>query len=291
MLLKIIEILFPVFIIAFLGYLYAKNNPKINLDIVNKINLDIFIPILIFYSIAQKLPNISILGYFSLGAMIVVFGSGLIAYPLVKLLNINIKSFLPTLMFNNSINLGLPLALLSFGQEAMAMFIALSLVQVIGQFTVAVAMYGGTFNILQLFKNPVIIATILGLLFNYFNIEFIPTVITSFELLSGVAIPLILFALGFRLSSVKYESMKLGLIGAILCPLTGLMTALIAINIFEYTPLQEKLLILFGLLPPAVLNAILAEKYKNDSTNVSSIVAFGNILTILYLPIALYFLL
>lgn len=288
MFIKILEIVLPVIIIVLIGLFYAKKT-NINTDTINKVNLDIFTPILIFYAIAQKLPNISVLGYFSLGAVIVVFGSGLILYPFLKMMNINLRSFLPTMMFNNSINLGLPLSLLAFGSEAMAMFIALSLVQVIGQFTVAVAMYGGTFHIITLLKNPVIIATILGLLFNYFNVEFVQVAITTFDLLSAVSIPLILFSLGVRLSNVKFDNLKVGFIGAILCPISGLITAYIAMAIFNYTPLQENLLILFGLLPPAVLNAILAEKYRNDSSMVASVVAMGNIFSLIYIPVALYF--
>lgn len=290
MIYKIIEILFPVFIIVLIGIFYAKR-VKIDIDSINKINLDIFIPFLIFYSISSKLPNISVLGYFSLGAVIIVFGSGLILYPFIKLMKIDINSFLPAMMFNNSINLGLPLALLSFGQEAMALFIALSLVQVIGQFTVAEMMYGGKIDIKAMFKNPVIIATSFGLIFNYFNISFPSTINVTFELLSQVAIPLILFALGVRLSTVKLENIKIGIIGAILCPLSGLIMAFLAIYLFEYSELQQKLLILFGLLPTAVLNAILAEKYNKDSSMVASIVAIGNLFTIIYMPIALYFLL
>lgn len=290
MIYKIIEILFPVFIIVLIGIFYAKR-VKIDIDSINKINLDIFIPFLIFYSISSKLPNISVLGYFSLGAVIIVFGSGLILYPFIKLMKIDINSFLPAMMFNNSINLGLPLALLSFGQEAMALFIALSLVQVIGQFTVAEMMYGGKIDIKAMFKNPVIIATFFGLLFNYFNISFPSTINVTFELLSQVAIPLILFALGVRLSTVKLENIKIGIIGAILCPLSGLIMAFLAIYLFEYSELQQKLLILFGLLPTAVLNAILAEKYNKDSSMVASIVAIGNLFTIIYMPLALYFLL
>lgn len=287
MLLNTLEIALPIIIIVLLGFFYSKKT-NINTDSINKINLDIFTPILIFYAIAEKLPNISILGYFSLGAVIVVFGSGIILYPLLRYLNINSRTFLPAMMFNNSINLGLPLSMLAFGKEAMAMFIALSLVQVIGQFTVAVSMYGGTVNIFQLLKNPVIIGTILGLVFNYFNLEFYEVLNTTFDLLIGVSIPVMLFTLGVRLSSVSFNDLKKGILGAILCPLSGLITAYIAISIFNFTPLQENLLILFGLLPPAVLNALLAEKYKNDSLTVASIVAVGNIFSLIYIPIYLY---
>lgn len=290
MIYQILNILFPVLLTSLIGYIYAKFQ-KVSMDIPNKINLDIFIPILIFYAISEKLPSIKVLGYFSLGAIIVVLGSGLVLYPFLKYFKLNIRAFLPTMMFNNSINLGLPLALFAFGDEAMAMFIALSLVQVIGQFTIAVYIYGGNIKIIELFKNPVIIATIFGLGFNYFDIHLPKLFLPSIEIISQVAIPLILFSLGVRLSTVSFTHFKVGLIGAILCPLSGIIMAFIAISIFDYTQMQRDLLILFSVLPPAVLNAILAQKYNQDSSIVASIVALGTIASIIYIPIVLYFLL
>ena len=288
MFIKILEIILPIFIIVLIGFLYAKKE-KIKMDIPNKINLDIFIPILIFFAISEKLPSVTTLGYFSLGAVLVVLGSGVILYPFLKFIKVNPRTFLPAMMFNNSINLGLPLALLAFGEEAMAMFIALSLVQVIGQFTIAVVMYGGSIKLKDLLKNPVIVATIIGLLFNYFNIHIPKILYPSVELLSQVAIPLILFSLGVRLVSVELKHWKIGIIGAILCPLSGILMAFLAIEIFEYTLLQKSLIILFGSLPPAVLNAILSEKYKQDSSMVASVVALGNLFSLFYIPIILYF--
>lgn len=290
LLLKIFSIIFPVFFIAFIGYIYAKKE-NISMDIPNKINMDIFIPIMVFYFISEKLSSIHMLGSFSLGAVLVVFGSGIILYPISKLLNLNPRTFLPSMMFNNSINLGLPLAFFAFGEEGMALAIALSLVQVIGQFTVAVAMYGGKFDLLSLFKNPVIFATIIGLFFNYFDIHLPNDLLTPIEMISQVAIPLVLFALGVRLTNIELRDWKIGVLGALLCPLSGILMALLAIYIFDYTTLQASLIILFGALPPAVINSIMAEKYNYDAITVASIVAIGNIASLLVIPIVLYFLL
>lgn len=286
----IFEIVFPIVFIASCGYVYAKKE-NISMDIPNKINLEVFIPILVFYSIAEKLPSITMLGTFSIGGVIVALGSGIILYPVTKLLGLNPRTFLPPMMFGNSINLGLPLVLFAFGEEALSLAIALSLVQVIGQFTIAVVMYGGEVNILKLFKNPVIIGTILGLLFNYFEIHFPQVINTSLSMMSQVSIPLVLFALGVRLTNIELRYWKIGLLGAILCPISGIIMALFAIYIFDYTSLQTSLLILFGALPPAVLNAIMAERYNHDAIVVASIVAIGNIFSLISIPIVLYFLL
>lgn len=290
MLIQIISIIFPVFFIALIGYWYAKKI-KINMDMPNKINMDIFIPIMVFYFISEKLPSVHLIGSFSLGAVLVVLGSGIILYPVTKVLNLNPRTFLPPMMFNNSINLGLPLAFFAFGEEAMALAIALSLVQVIGQFTIAVAMYGGKFDIGSLFKNPVIIATLIGLMFNYWNIHLPTILLEPVKMMAQVSIPLVLFALGVRLIHLELRNWKIGLLGAILCPLSGILMALLAIHIFDYTSLQASLIILFGALPPAVINSIMAEKYKYDSITVASIVAIGNISSLITIPIVLYFVL
>jgi predicted permease len=290
MILKIIEIIFPVLLISLLGYFYAK---KTNIDMTTaiKLNMDIFLPLLVFYSISEKLPSITVLGTFSIGALIVIIGSGLVLYPLTKILKLNSRSFLPPMMLSNSINLGLPITLFAFGEEAMAMMITLALVQVIGQFTIGIAMYGGEVKIMNLLKNPVILAMLAGLLFNYFDLHLAQILLTPTQMLSQVSVPLVLFALGVKLASVDFSHWKVGLVGAILCPLSGIIVALAVISIFDYTPMQISLLILFSALPPAIMNAIMAEYYKHNSSLVTSIVAVGNIFSIIYIPIVLYFLL
>ncbi|WP_121628538.1 AEC family transporter [Poseidonibacter antarcticus] len=150
---------------------------------------------------------------------------------------------------------------------------------------------GGEAKLLNLFKSPVIIATIFGLLFNYFNLHLPAILLTPTQMLSQVSIPLVLFALGVRLTFVDFTHWKIGLIGAILCPLSGILIALGVISIFDYTPMQISLLILFGSLPPAVVNAIMAEQYGHDSSVVASIVAVGTLFSIVSIPAVLYFLL
>jgi len=55
--------------------------------------------------------------------------------------------------------------------------------------------------------------------------------------------------------------------------------------------LNSALLIIFAILPPAVLNFMVAEKYDQEPKSVASIVLIGNLSSIITLPIALYFLL
>jgi predicted permease len=52
-------------------------------------------------------------------------------------------------------------------------------------------------------------------------------------------------------------------------------------------PLQQSLLIVFGALPPAVLNYLLAEQYRQEPEKVASIVLLGNLGALIVMPLAL----
>ena len=47
------------------------------------------------------------------------------------------------------------------------------------------------------------------------------------------------------------------------------------------------LLLVFGALPPAVLNYVFAERYRCEPDKVASIVMIGNLFALLFIPLAL----
>ncbi|MEW8586731.1 MAG: AEC family transporter, partial [Candidatus Thiodiazotropha sp.] len=56
-------------------------------------------------------------------------------------------------------------------------------------------------------------------------------------------------------------------------------------------PNQEMrdILLLFSILPPAVMNYMLAESYQQSPQKVAAIVAFGNLGSLIVIPVALAF--
>jgi len=51
---------------------------------------------------------------------------------------------------------------------------------------------------------------------------------------------------------------------------------------------EREILIVFGALPPAVLNFLFAERYQQEPDRVASIVLIGHLVTLFFLPLALY---
>ena len=76
-------------------------------------------------------------------------------------------------------------------------------------------------------------------------------------------------------------------LGGIPCPAAGIVTALAIAPLLGLSDTQRGLLILFGALPPAVLNFLVAEQFKQEPAKVASIVLIGNVLSVVFVPIVL----
>ncbi|MDF1530393.1 MAG: AEC family transporter, partial [Sedimenticola sp.] len=99
------------------------------------------------------------------------------------------------------------------------------------------------------------------------------------------------FSLGVRLTGIDLRDWRIGVVGAIVCPATGLIIALIMTPLLDLPPLQYGQLLIFSVLPPAVLNFMIAEKYNQEPRKVASIVMMGNLGSVLIIPLALAYIL
>ena len=107
----------------------------------------------------------------------------------------------------------------------------------------------------------------------------------AIKLIGDAMIPLMLISLGVRLAEVSWTSWQLGVIGGLVCPLTGIAMAALLAPVLGLDPLQQGLLLLFGCLPPAVLNFMVAEQFNQEPGKVASIVLIGNLMAVLFVPL------
>ena len=286
MIIKILSIIFPVFAISGVGYLYGRYK-RPNMAVVNQLNMDLFVPALVFSSLASKSFDLARYSELALAGTLVILGSGLLAWPFVRLLKVDFKTFVPPMMFNNSGNMGLPLALLAFGEAAVPAAVMLFIIEMVLHFTVGIYMLDRRINVLSLLRMPMIMATILGLIVSSFNVPVWEPLGIMVEMLGDVAIPLLLFSLGVRLTEISYKDWHIGLASAIICPATGLAMVWLISPFLNLPPLQQSLLIIFGALPPAVLNYLVSEQYNQEPEKVASIVMMANLGSLVVMPFAL----
>lgn len=283
---RLLAILFPIFGIVAAGYFYARHH-KPEMAVANRLNMDIFVPALVFAAMAGKSFDLVAYGPLALGGFLVLATCGLLAWPIARLVGVQPKTLVPPMLFNNSGNIGLPLAVLAWGEAALPAAVILFMVENTLHFSFGARLLNPETRLLTLWRIPVVFAAIAGLTVATLKIPIWPPVVIAIKMLGDVSVPLLLFSLGVRMTHVSFGEWKLATVSAIVRPLAGMLIAVGVIELLGLQGLQAAMLLVFGALPPAVLNFLFAERYKQEPERVASIVLIGNLAALLFLPLAL----
>ena len=287
--LRILEIVVPVIAIIVLGYALGRLWGKPDMRVVNRLNLEVFGPFLVLANLSDKGVDLLSLWPLVVASIIIVLGSGLLAWPFAKLSGQNPRTFVPPMMFNNCGNMGLPLALFAFGPTGVAGMVALFATSNLLHFTVGAFIVHKHAEFKLLLKSPMVWATIIGAALGLSGTNLPDSVHAPMKMIGDCTIPVMLLSLGVRMLDVKREDFSNSLLGAAVCPLTGLFVAGLLVSVLPMTKEQVGLIYLFGSLPPAVLNFLVADYYKQEPEKVASIVLVGNIASIVFIPLGLLF--
>jgi malate permease and related proteins len=151
-------------------------------------------------------------------------------------------------------------------------------------FTLGAKIVNRRASIRELLLTPMNVATAAGFALAVSDLPRPEVVMTTLKLVGDAMIPLMLFALGVRMVSVNRGSWQIGVLGAIVCPVSGMFVALLIDPLLPLTPDQRGLMFIFSSLPPAVLNFMVAEHYRQEPEKVASIVLIGNLAAVVFVP-------
>lgn len=284
---RIVTIILPVVIMVLAGWLYARGK-KPDMTVTNRLNMDVCVPLLVFSAMAGKDFDLARWWELLPAVLLVILVSGLLAWPLARLLHISPRTLLPPAMFNNCGNMGLPLALLAFGPEGFSGFVVAFVISNLLHFTLGAYIFCRTTRFVGLLYNPIVIATALGIAVSLLHWQLPAGILIGLKMLGDMTIPLMLFALGVRMTDVKLSGWRIGVLGGLLTPVTGLAGAAVAVYGLGLSPMLAGIVYLFGSLPPAVLNFLMAEHYRQEPDSMASIVLIGNLMSIGFVPFGLW---
>lgn len=283
---RIAGIVFPIYAVVAVGYAYGRLK-KPDMACANQLNMDIFLPALVFAALASKsfdiMQNLPLLT----GAVVVVLGTGLLAWPVARLLGVAPKTFVPPMMFKNSGNMGLPLMVLAFGEAALPAAVVLFFIENFLHYSLGTWLLDHRAKLSNLWRVPVIAAALAGLAVSLLHFPLWQPLWLGVRMLGDVSIPLLLFSLGVRLTDSRHADWKISIVGALTSPLAGVLVALLMNLVLGLTGRDAAMLILFGALPPAVLNYIFAERYHQEPDRVASMVLIGNMASLAVIPLTL----
>jgi predicted permease len=204
-------------------------------------------------------------------------------------------------MYNNCGNMGLPLAVLAFGSASLPAAVALFMASNLVYFSAGIALIrsgrrassteaSGPAGVspLQLLLSPMMVAMMIGVLFSALHLGLPQPLFQGMKLLGEACIPIMLFSLGVRMLDVSFKSWHIGLVGAVVCPVAGLLVAWLLDQVLPMTAIQRGQMYLFAALPPAVFCFMVAERYQQEPDKVAAIVLLGNLAAIGFVPAGLW---
>jgi malate permease and related proteins len=283
---RIAQVIVPVFLIVAIGYVYARR-VRPEMSGFNRIMLDVLAPTIVYTALAGKdfrwQEHVPLLA----GGALLILGTGVVAWVVSRLLHTPPRTLVPVVMFTNCGNMGLPLALLAFGPEGLAAAVALFSISNVIHFSLGSRITSAAASTRQLLLSPLMIASALGFTSAVSGVRPPDMIFTGMKLLGDAMVPLMLFALGARLTQLRRRDVPRGLLGAFARPLIGLAVALPLAWALDLQGAARAQLILFSALPPAVMQFLLAEKYRQEPERVAAMILLGNALAVIFVPLGL----
>lgn len=287
LILTVLEITAPVFFLAMIGFVWVKAGFEYRIRFVTQLAMNLGIPCLIFTALMktqiepQALADLTLASIAAYGAVTVA------AYALVKLTRLDARTYLAPIIFGNTGNLGLPLAMFAFGEVGLSYAVVVFAVMAIWSFTFGVWLVAGGGSLLKVIKEPLVSATLLGALFLWQGWQTPLFLTNTLELIGQMAIPLMLITLGVavaRLSPGQIgQATWISLVKYLLC----FALAYVIAQAFQLEPVAAAVLVIQIATPVAVSSYLLAEKYGADSGSVAGLVVVSTLMSICAIPLML----
>lgn len=291
MLQELISIVLPVFGCALVGFVWKRVKPELDEETISELTVYIGSPCLIFHALVTAESSPEALRSMGLYAFLGISSTILLSAFFLRGVRFEASSFLGPLSFGNTGNLGIPICLFAFGDEGKALGIAYFGVSFLMNSVVGELFFSGSFSLRRVLRSPLVYAALLSVVVIAFDLEVPTTVLRTTELLGGLAIPLMLIALGASLARLVGVKMgKSGLLAGVRF-LFGLLPALAIIAIFKLDPLASGVLLLQSTTPVGVFNYVLARHYAREPDQVAGLIFASTLLSIITIPMMLIFLL
>nr|WP_086939551.1 AEC family transporter [Thaumasiovibrio occultus] len=282
---QILAILFPMFALAGVGFFIALTL-RIDFKPINRLNMDVFVSALVFSSLVDMDLNVNQLPLIAAG-LIAILLPALLMLPICRVFKFAYKTWTPPHMFRNSGNLAIPLFYYTFGSSATAAAVLLFVLSAIVHITVGLGMLSKGNPLRLMCSMPVFWAALIALGLNLAGIQVWPPALEAATLLGEPAVPVMLVALGAQMVNLRFDGLAIGVVATLQSLLTGAIAFGLIWLLIPLSTLHLQMMLLFAMLPPAVMNFLFAERFNIEPNKVAAIVLFSNFFCLFTLPILL----
>ena len=287
---KLFDVLFPVFLIIGIGYWYGKKDPKFDTKFITTFAGNFGLPAIIFYSLTSTNISIELFLRFSYYITLYVLIFAVIGVIILKILNKDSYRRFPPLILPNTGNMGMPLCLFAYGKLGLAIATAATAMILVFHFSVNILLASKKFSIKPLLKCIPVYALLVSLLFVYFEIP-APKFLENATFLIGYStIFLVLMSLGVALSKLKVFSLKETLIYSIVRVIIGPIVGFGFVKFFNLSGVEAGVMFIQASMPSAILTYLVSKIYspKKISDSIASTVALSTFLSFFTLIVVVF---
>ncbi|MDX1781026.1 MAG: AEC family transporter [Thalassovita sp.] len=283
----VLEITAPVFLLAAIGFGWVKAGIDYQVRFVTQLAMTLSVPCLIFTALMKTEIDPQALTKLSLAAVAAYGAVSVAAFLMVRIGGLDLRTYLAPIIFGNTGNLGLPLAMFAFGEVGLGYAVVVFAIMAIWSFTFGIWLVAGGGSLIKVVKEPLVGATVLGGIFLWQGWETPVFLTNALELIGQMAIPLMLITLGVAVARMHPAQINravwISLVKLVLC----FAIAWAVGRWFELDKVAFAVLVIQVSTPVAVTSYLLAEKYGADSESVAGLVVVSTLISVLAIPLML----
>lgn len=292
MLAELLTIAAPVGVCAGIGWGWARCGRAYETAFVTTLISTIGAPALAFHALSGLGHDATAFATMMAAAALAIAGCALLGGAALRLAGWPVRPLLPSVMFANTGNMGLPLCLLAFGERGLGLAMGVFVVHSVAMFTVGATLASGQWSARALVRMPLLYAVALAAAFMALDIAPPAWLVATTRLLGGMTIPLMLITLGVSLGNLGVGSLKRGLGIAALRLGLGFAVALALGHALALDPVARSVLVVQLSMPVAVFNYLFAERYHSAAVvaaDVAAAVVVSTLVSFATLPALLWF--
>ncbi|MFZ5755965.1 MAG: AEC family transporter [Pseudomonadota bacterium] len=285
----ILAIVMPVVVCAAAGYLWIRTGRPYDGDFVGRLVLTVAAPCLTVSALGKvRLDTgelLAMAGYWAV-TFVLMLACG---YALARMLKVDVRAWVASLVFSNVGNMGLPLGLLAFGDRGLALALAWYMVASVAHFSLGLAAFSGGRVHRELLANPIVWSVFVAVLLVATDTRLPVWLGNTLELLGSMTIPLMVFALGAALARIVLRFSGRILAFSVLRIAGGFLAGLLVVELFGLTGAERGIVLIQSTMPVAVFNYLFAQRYGRVPDEVAGLVLVSTLLSFASLPLLLWF--
>jgi predicted permease len=278
----------PVFAVVAVGWLLAGRK-DLHIPTLADLALLVTSPALMFSVLAGTSLEPSQWGALAGGTVWIAAGTALLVLLYVRTRGDGVtlgarRGLILPAVFWNAGNMGLACARLAFGPAGLEAGAIVFVVMAVLTSTFGIWIAKGENGVMEVLRLPLLYGSVGGIALALTGTSLPKPVMEPIEMLGAMAIPLMLLNLGAQLRTLEVTDLRHSLVVVAIRMGGGVACAALFVTLFDVTGIDRQVLLLNSIMPAAVINVVLAQRYDANPAAVASAIVLSTLLSLLTIP-------